>query len=126
MPWPETAAAGKFQRHRNEGLCTRDPAVGTLVEPGLAARPASPDTAFQAPLRRIAFASVPRYGRTRMQRALACSHGDSSQRCHAMSFSTAVRASLSVAIVLLASIPGGGVAWAQNIAGDGLVATRVE
>jgi hypothetical protein len=42
-----------------------------------------------------------------------------------MSYSTDFRASWSVAIVLLASVPGGGVAWAQNIAGDGLAA-RVE
>jgi hypothetical protein len=52
--------------------------------------------------------------------------GIASHRCQAMSFSIAFRASWSVAIVLLASVPGGGGAWAQNVAGDGLAATRVE
>jgi Zn-dependent M28 family amino/carboxypeptidase len=43
-----------------------------------------------------------------------------------MSFSIAFRASWSVAILLLASVPGDGGAWAQDVAGDGLAATRVE
>jgi hypothetical protein len=43
-----------------------------------------------------------------------------------MSFSIAFRASWSVAILLLASVPGDGGAWAQDVAGDGLAATRAE